>query len=377
MTDPDFLIIGGGIAGIAAAYELASVARVRVLEQEARLGYHASGRSAALWSTAFGNDTVQLLTRASGPFFRNPPSGFAEHPLIRPRGTLFIANEAQIAALEAAFAALIHGGTRAERVDARSARERVPALREEYVAAAIHEADSQDIDTDLLLQAYARGLKARGGEIVRASAVTSLRYEHGVWRAECDAGRHTARVVVNAAGAWADQVAALASAAPLGLVPMRRTAVIFAPAPHTDSGDWPAVGDIGEQFYFKPDAGRLFASPADETPSVPCDAAPEEWDVALTVERVQRATDLTVPRIEHRFAGLRTFAADRSPVIGYDPEMPGFFWLAGQGGYGLQTAPAAARAAAALATRQSWPADLTELRLSPEALSPARLRPGH
>ena len=374
MTDPDFLVIGAGIAGVSVACELARVARVRVLEQESQIGYHATGRSAALYAPAFGNETVRRLTRASGAFFRKPPSGFADYPLIRPRGTLFIASSAQRATLAATLAAFLSHGIRAERVNSRFARERVPALRADYLAEALYETESHDVDVDLLLQGYARGLTSRGGEIVRATAVSSLRFDGGLWHATTDSGEHAAPVVINAAGAWAEQIAAFAGVAPLGLVPLRRTAFTFAPIPHTDVSEWPAVADADEQFYFKPEAGKLLASPADETPSVPCDAAPEEWDVALAVDRVQHATDLTIARVEHRWAGLRTFAADRSPVIGYDTDRPGFFWLAGQGGYGVQTAPAAARAAAALAARQAWPDDLTESQLSPDAISPARLR---
>ncbi|MCB1625330.1 MAG: FAD-binding oxidoreductase [Pseudomonadales bacterium] len=374
MHDADFLVIGGGIAGISVAAELARSGSVRVLEQESHLGSHATGRSAALYAPSFGNDVIRRLTAASGAFFGNPPAGFADHALVRPRGVLHVVSGRQQDLLRSARREWLGAGIEVEQIDPRLARQWVPALRLNYLVAALHEPGALDIDVDHLLQGYLRDLTSRGGSVSRRCQVSSLRCERQQWRVVTTGGEFRARVVINAAGAWADQIAQLAGVARLGLRPLRRTAVIFAPSPHEHVTAWPAVTDLAGTFYFKPEAGKLLASCADETLSEPCDAAADEWDVAVTVERVQQATDLTISRIEHRWAGLRTFTIDRSPVIGFDPEQPSFFWFAGQGGYGIQAAPAMARAAAALALRVAWPEDLAELRLHPAEI--ARDRPG-
>lgn len=374
MTEVDFLIVGGGIAGVSSAYELAAFGRVRVLERESHLGYHSTGRSAALYTESYGNAVVRRLTRASGPFFRAPPPGFAEFPILQQRGTLLIAREDQLETLRSEYEELRTTGVAVNFVDGPAAVGLVPALRPEYVRGAIYESAAQDVDVELLLRGYVRGLKARGGEIVQAAGVNRLEYRAGLWHVFTEQGEHTAPIVVNASGAWADEVAALAGVPQLGLVPKRRTALTVAPIPHEDVRHWPAVIDIDEEFYFKPEGGNVLFSPADETPSAPCDAMPDEWDVAVAIDRVQRATDFAVPRIIRQWAGLRTFVADRALVIGYEPQASGFFWLAAQGGYGIQTSAAAARATAALVTRQAWPADLAALGLQPEHLAPERLK---
>lgn len=374
MIPLDFLVIGGGIAGISAASELARHGRVRVLERETHLGYHSTGRSAAHFQESYGNAVVRALTSATGPFLRNPPPGFTDHPILKSRATLLIARPDQLSALRVAREALRAGGLKVQELDGKEARILAPMLRSDYASAALHDPSAADIDVELLLRGYARACKARGGEILQGIAVHSLERRDHVWRVVTDEGEHRAAVVVNAAGAWADITAGLASIAPLGLVPKRRTALNFAPQPHTDVGSLPLVSDVDEEFYFKGDAGNVMASPGDETDCAPCDAQPEEWDIAVTVERIQRATDFTIPRILRQWAGLRTFAADRTPVVGYDGARPGFFWLAGQGGYGMQTSDAMARAAAALAAHRPWPADLEALGLQPAALDPSRLR---
>jgi D-arginine dehydrogenase len=374
MATIDFLVIGGGIAGISAAAELARYARVRVLEREPHLGYHSTGRSAAHYQESYGNAVVRGLTIATGPFLRNPPPGFTDHPILTPRGTLLIARPNQLAALRTALAELRADSLPVRELDGNEARNLAPVLRREYVDAALYDPGAADIDVELLLRGYARACKARGGEILQGVTVQALERIDGGWRVATDRGEHQAAVIVNAAGAWADLTAELASIAPLGLTPKRRTALTFAPHPHIDVGSLPLVIDVDEQFYFKADAGNVMASPADETDSAPCDAQPEEWDVAVTVERIQVATDFSIQRILRQWAGLRTFATDRTPVVGYDDSRPGFFWLAGQGGYGMQTSDALARAAAALAAQRPWPSDLEELGLEPAALAPSRLR---
>ena len=374
MATVDFLVIGGGIAGVSLGSELARFGAVRVLERESQLGYHATGRSAAHYQETYGNAVVRRLTRATGPFLRTPPPGFTEYPLLQPRATLLISRADQAASLHAKLRALRDDGLPVHVLDDRETRQLAPMLRIGYAHAALHDPDAADIDVDLLLRGYARACKARGGHIMPGVAVLGLERQRDVWRVSTDQGEFWSRVIVNAAGAWADRTDALASVPPLNLIPKRRTALTFAPDPHVDVRSLPLVIDVDEEFYFKSDADNVLASPADETDSAPCDAMPEEWDVAVTVDRIQRATDLAIPRILRRWAGLRTFAVDRSPVTGYDRSVPGFFWFAGQGGYGMQTSDALARAGAALAAERPWPQDLADLDLHPECLDPARLR---
>ncbi len=341
----DILVIGAGIAGASAAYELAAERRVIVLEQEAQAGFHSTGRSAALFSETYGNATVRALSRESRPFLTAPPDGFGETPLLTPRGAMFVAGEAERPHLDALAADAEPGALVPLSGD--EVRSRVPVLRPEASAAGLYEAGAMDIDVATLHQGYLAGLRRRGGRLVTDAGVTALRREAGVWTAATRAGDFAAPIVVNAAGAWADTVAALAGLAPLGLAPKRRTVALI-PGPDTDFAAWPLVIEAGERFYFKPDAGRLLISPADETDTPPTDAQPEDLDVAIAVDRIERATTLSIRRITHRWAGLRTFAPDRTPVCGFDPAAEGFFWLAGQGGYGIQTAAALAKRTARL-----------------------------
>lgn len=261
---------------------------------------------------------------------------------------------------------------RVSRLDGAAARARVPVLRADYVAEAAFDPDAMDIDVHALHGGYLRGLKARGGQVVVDARVGALARENGGWRIASKAGEFRGRVIVDAAGAWADEVAALAGAKPVGLVPKRRTAILFQPPGGVDVRGWPSVIDIDEHFYFRPDAGRLMASPADETPMPPCDVQPEEIDIAILIDRLEKAAELPVKRVEHRWAGLRTFAKDKTPVVGYDPKVEDFFWLAGQGGFGIQTAPGISRLVAALARRQPVPPNLANLGVAETDLSPAR-----
>jgi D-arginine dehydrogenase len=313
---------------------------------------------------------VRALSRASRDFLYGPPAGFSAGSAVRPRGALHIAGPDQLAALEA-FAALPDVAPSVRRLDALACRKACPILREGYVAAGVLETGSADIDVDALHQGWLRQLRAEGGRLVVDAEVLSLKPTSGGWRVETPGLTLEAGVVINAAGAWADQVAGLAGAARVGLQPMRRTALIV-DAPD-DPKSWPMVIDIDEQFYFRPDAGALLLSPGDETPSDPCDAQPEELDIAIAVDRVQAATTLEVRRVRRSWAGLRSFVADRTPVVGFAPDAPGFFWLAGQGGYGIQTAPAMGRLAAALARGEPVPADLAAHGVDARDLSPARL----
>jgi D-arginine dehydrogenase len=367
----DVAIIGSGIAGAGAAYELADGARVLLLEREDVHGYHTTGRSAALYIETYGNAVIRGLTRASRGFFEAPPAGFCDYPLLTPRGCLNIARADQLDALAAATA---EAGGAAVPLGRDAVLNLVPALRPDYVSAGLLEPSAMDADVAGLHQGFLKGARARGAEIRTGQEVVAIARQTSGLRVTCASGEtFEAAVVVNAAGAWADRIAALAGAGTVGLQPMRRTALIVDAPPGVESRAWPAVIDVDEQFYFKPDAGRILASPADETPSEPCDAWAEEMDVAVCVERMQAAADIPVRRIVRSWAGLRSFVADRSPVIGFDAGVPGFFWLAGQGGYGVQTAPAAARAAAALAGGLALPADIVSYGVTEADLSPARL----
>jgi D-arginine dehydrogenase len=372
VTAFDFLIIGSGVAGAGAAYELADGARVVLLEREDVHGHHTTGRSAALYSEAYGNAVIRGLTRASRPFFETPPDGFADYPLLTPRGCLYVARPDQAGALEALRTAEPQALAPLNR-DAVLAL--VPALRPDYVGSGLLEAGAMDADVAGLHQGFLRGAKRRGAEIRTGCEVVSVAAGPDGLSVTCATGEaFQARVVLNAAGAWADRIGRLAGAPPIGLQPLRRTAVIVEAPPGVDVRHWPMVIDADEAFYFKPDAGRLLASPADESPSEPCDAWADELDVAICIERIQAAADIPVRRVVRSWAGLRSFVADRSPVIGFDAQVPGFFWRAGQGGYGVQTAPAAARAAAALALGGPLPADIAAQGVTEDSLSPGRLR---
>ena len=370
----DVLIIGAGIAGASAAYELAHSGRVIVLERESQPGYHTTGRSAAVYTQNYGNREIRALTLASGSFFDTPPDGFVEHPILSPRGALFVARKDQLTTLEDSFReghALVPS---IRRVDADEAVEISGSLDRNYVAAAIFEPDARDIDVHALHGGYLKGLRRRGGLVVTDAEVIALLSEDGVWVVKTRAGDYSAPIVVNAAGAWCDTIAELAGVRPIGLVPKRRTVFTFDPSQELDISAWPLTIDVDETFYFKPDAGKILASPADETPSPPCDAQPEEMDVALAIERIHAATTLDVRLITHKWAGLRSFVSDKTPVVGMDNEAKGFFWLAGQGGYGIQTSPAMGRAAAALINTGALPNDLVEAGVNPTMLAPNRLR---
>jgi D-arginine dehydrogenase len=369
----DVVVIGAGIAGASIAAELAASFRVLLLESERQPGYHTTGRSAALFTETYGGVVKRALSHASKPFLQRPPEGFTTVPLLTPRGTLLAATASQLTKLREVAddcAALV--GNLAW-LGADEVRARVPAFGEGQIAAGLLEPDAMDIDVHALHHGYLRLLVARGGRLVTRAEVRSLQLTAGAWQVSTSAGEFRAERVVNAAGAWADEVGRLAGARPIGLVPKRRTAITFDPPPGSAIAGWPAVIDIDEQWYFKPDAGRLMASPADETPSPPCDAQPEEYDIAVLVDRLTRATTLQVPRIVSRWAGLRSFVADKLLVAGFDTQVPGFFWLAGQGGHGIQTAPAVSRLAAALFDGAPVPADLAELGIDASTLAPGRL----
>ncbi len=368
----DVIVIGAGIAGASVACELAAAHRVLLLERESQPGYHTTGRSAALFTETYGNAVMRALTRASKTFLQQPPPGFSTTPLLTPRGTLLVARQSQREKLQqvADECAALVGNLAWWSGD--EVRARVPCFSTGQVVAGLLEPDAMDIDVHALHQGFLRGLRARGDTLVCNAEVLALQPDGGRWRVSTKAGEFSAATLVNAAGAWADEIGRLAGARPLGLVPKRRTAITFDPPSGMSIEHWPAVIDVDERWYFKPDAGRILASPADETPSPPCDAQPDEFDVAVLVDRLGQVTTLQVPRIHARWAGLRSFVADKTIVAGFDAEVAGFFWLAGQGGYGIQTAPAVARAAAALVSGAPIPADIADLGVDAAALSPGR-----
>jgi len=372
IEDVDALVIGGGIAGASVAAELAADlsphARVVLLEREAQPGLHATGRSAALFTTTYGPPVIRALSRASRGVFAAAHPGL-DHPLTRPRGVLFVATAAQAAAA-AAVAAEMPDALRP--LDAAAARAAVPLLRPGVIASALHEAGAADIEVESLHRLCLRRLSAAGGRVETRAEVTAIARDGAAWRVEAAGRTLRAPLLVNAAGAWADEVARRAGVRPVGLVPKRRTALLVALPDGVDAAAWPLVVDVEERFYFKPDAGRLLLSPADATPSPPCDARPEEIDIAICIDRVQAVLDLPVRRVLHSWAGLRSFVADGSPVAGFAPDAPGFFWLAGQGGYGIQSAPALARTAAALALGRPVPPDIAAEGVTAAALAPDR-----
>jgi D-arginine dehydrogenase len=368
----DIIVIGGGIAGFGLAAFLDGNVRALLLEKEAFAGVHATGRSAALFSETYGSEPIRALSRASKAFLARPPEAFQLEPPLRPRGCIYIATRDQQERLLASAATPLMRAA-AEVITASQAQARCPMLRPGHVATALWEPGAQDIDVNALLQAFIRKFRAAGGSVQMGADVTAIAHGADGWRVRANGIDYTAPIVVNASGAWADQVAALAGLAPIGLRPLQRTAVLVDPPAGSEIGGWPCVIDIDEGFYFKPDAGKLLLSPADEQPMDPYDAQPGELDVAIAVDRVEQATTLQVRRVHHRWAGLRSFVADRLPVVGFDPRAPGFFWLAGQGGYGVQTAPALSRMAAALVTGRDVPNDIRQAGVEAGMLSPARL----
>jgi D-arginine dehydrogenase len=375
-NEADILIVGGGIAGAGAACETAAFASVIVLEREPHCGYHSTGRSAASFTENYGGAVVRRLAIASRDFLQNPPAGFCDHPLLSPSGMFTIARQDQLEMLEQQLAVARVLVPSIERIDAAAAIARVPILRQDYVAGVFVEPHSMELDVHGLHQGYLKSARARGARVAVNAGVEAIERTGGCWTVKTAAGIFRAPILVNAAGAWADTIAQYAGVPALGLVPKRRTA-FQVPAPQgMDIRAWPMVNDVAEQFYFKPDAGQLLVSPADATPSLPVDAYPDDLDVAAGVERLERATTLNVQRVSRTWAGLRTFARDGAPVAGFDGSVDGFFWLAGQGGYGIKTSPALSRACASLIRDRRWPEELTRAGISASALSPQRLRGG-
>ncbi|GGE97306.1 FAD-binding oxidoreductase [Stappia taiwanensis] len=363
-TTADILVIGGGIAGIGVAARLSGSASVVVLESEDVIGRHATGRSAAIFIKNYGNATLRALNAASEPLLATG-GDLSDTPFLTPRGELVVATAGEEGDLES----YLDGSDGLERLTPAEAVAMFPILNPEYVVAAALERAAQDIDVDRLLQAYARMARHNGARVVASAPAMNITRTGGVWQVEAGGETYAAPILVNAAGAWADTVAERAGVRPAGLVPLRRSAAIL-PAPEgCDVTGWPALVSASETWYAKPEAGKLMVSPADEDPVEPHDAWPEDMVLAEGLHRYEQAMTVPVTRVERSWAGLRTFTADRTPVVGFDPEADGFFWLAGQGGYGIQTSPVLSELAAALCLSQT--PDLPASLLA--ALSPARL----
>ncbi len=373
MDRPDFAVIGGGIAGASAAYELAAHGSVVLLEAESVCGHHTTGRSAAIFTEAYERGVVRLMAMGSRSFFEEPPAGFSDVPLITPIPIMLVGREDQRARVDAEVAAAHRLVQSVVRLSGPEAVGRCPLLRTGYVDCALYEPDAYALDVDALHQGFLRGLRRRGGAILTERRVSELRPTTGGWVIRAGDEEWGAGAVVAAAGAWADGIARLAGAAALGLVPHRRTAFTFAAPDGLDLSGMPMVIDVDEDFYFKPEGPQILGSLAEETPMQPHDVKHEEVDVALAIERIEAATTLRIRHVRRAWAGLRTFAPDRLPVVGEDPAVPGFFWLAGQGGSGIMTAPSMARLLAGLVTGTGIPADLADLGVREEALSPRRL----
>ena len=343
----DIAVIGAGMAGASLAAEIAPHAKVLLIEGEGRPGYHSTGRSAAFWSETYGGALVQPLTAASGPMLADPPAEFHDLPFLSPRGSVLIARAEDKGALDTSYRSLSDAGIVLDWLERPALEALIPGLRMDWKAG-ILEPGCRDIDVAALHGAYLKAARRGGADLWTDARVGALERRPGGWRLETEKGPVTARLIVNAAGAWADEIAAMARVPVVGLQPYRRTIVQLRVDPPVPPG-LPLVLDAGERFYFKPQTGgRLWLSPHDETACAPCDVWPEDREVAEAIDRLEQVVDWRVERVEHSWAGLRSFAPDRLPVYGFARGTSDFFWFAGQGGFGIQTAPAAAKLAAAM-----------------------------
>jgi D-arginine dehydrogenase len=369
----DFLIIGGGITGAAAACELAKHGTVVLAERETQLAYHTTGRSAAISMESYGNSAIRALTVWSTPILKNDNFEFSDHPVWAPRGALILADTNTEAKLDQRIGHVQALVPSARKVDQYEILSLAPYLRNDRWTAGIYEPNAFDLDVHAIHSSYVRGLTSRNGRILRRKELLKANYANGGWTAHFQDGTVLrCQCLVNAAGAWADDVAGRSGVATCGVLPLRRTVVLVDPGaqiPHS-----PYVGTVDEQIFIKPDTTGMMISPCDEALSEPCDTAPEEIDIAIAIDRFLEGTAFTHTRIVAKWAGLRTFLPDRTPVIGADPTNPNFVWFAAVGGYGIQTAPAMARLCAAAALHEDFPADICGNAFTASDLSPDRCR---
>jgi len=377
MTDVRFAIIGAGIAGTSLAYRLAealgSADDIVLLEREDQPGYHSTGRSAAIYTETYGPPVIRALTAGSRALFDNPPDGFATHPLLHPLGVLLIGREEAQAQAEKIYEECRVLTPNVQLFEPAEISKLVSVLRPEWTTIGVYEPDAMSMDVAAIHQGYLRGFRAMGGNIITDADVFEIVQANGRWALITRAGVVQCDVVINASGAWADEIAIKSGLAALGLTPKRRTALVFQGPDNVDTSGWPLVNDVEETFYFKPDAGRILASPEEATPMPPCDVQPDEYDIAVTVDRIQQATTMQITQIENKWAGLRSFFDDGVPTLGFDERTDGFFWLAGQGGYGITTSDAMARLATSQLLGRDMPTDLIDLGVDPLDLMPSRL----
>jgi D-arginine dehydrogenase len=369
----DVAIIGGGIAGLSLAYFLSPHRSVVVLERETALGYHSTGRSAAEFVLRYNASEICQLATIAKDFFDGPPEGFSDIPLLKQRGGVMIASAEKASRLEEVFLTELAFTPGLEPLDEEEILARVPILKPGYAAAAFYDPNFWDIEVESLLQGYVKGTRRNGAEIRERHTVLSASHDGQAWAIETSTGLVRAKTVVNAAGGWADPTAEIFGVKPLGIIPHRRTAITVDLPEGIDISAMPEINEIDEDFYMKPDAGRLLACPADATPCEPGDVQPEELDVAWAAHYVEEATTIPVRRVAKSWAGMRSFSSDRLPVIGAAPDQPDFFWVAGQGGYGILTSPALGALAASLLTGQPRPEGFDAQALDPSKFNPVRL----
>ena len=369
----EFLIIGGGIAAASTAYWLSRYGQVLLLEQESQPGYHSTGRSAALFMESYGTPQVRALTMASRAFLQAPPDGFSDYPLLTPRGAMMVAEHGQDDMLRSHWDVMRQVTQKGRLLNSQEACDYFPVLRAEKILGGIYEPDASDMDVHSIHQGYLRGAKKNGAQLICDAQVTQIKRSSQVWHVQAGGHTYEARVLINAAGAWADAVAEMAGVNPIGLVPKRRSALIFEPPIGLNCAEWPMTIGIDESWYIKPDAGKLLGSPANADPVAPHDVQPEELDIAMAIDRIQTMTTLEIRRPLRTWAGLRSFVADGDLVAGFDPQVENFFWVAAQGGYGIQTSAAMGECCAALARHQELPSHATSYGLTQSMLSPHRL----
>jgi D-arginine dehydrogenase len=370
MKTYDIIVVGAGIAGASVAAYLAAGKRVAVLEMEDRPGVHSTGRSAASFEPNYGPAPMLAFTRASESFFLEPPKGFADAALLSPRESLFLVADGQDEAAER----LIAKASGLGEISERAAREIFPVLREGYATRVFLDPNTGDLDVDLIHRGFLKMLRERGGEVLTGHEVKGLLHRQGQWQLATAQGIFSAPVVVNAAGAWGDTVARLGGVNAVGLQPKRRSIGLIPMPEDSAVMDWPLVTDVGETWYCKPQSGKLIVSSADATPVDPHDAYADDMAIALGIERMMEATTLSVERLEHKWGGLRSFVRDGNPVVGFAEDQDGFFWLVGQGGYGIQSSPALAETAAAMILDKPLPVSVLGHGLDLNDISPRRMQ---
>jgi D-arginine dehydrogenase len=373
MESCDFLVIGAGIAGASTAYFLAPYGQVVLLERESQPGYHSTGRSAALFSETYGGEQVRILSRASRPFFEQPPAGFTDAPILTPRGALMVGTPDDAQRVDQELVAMQRLAPDVRRLESSEAIAAVPVLRPDTTGPSILEPGACDIDVNSLHQGFLRGARAHGARLICDSGVDRIEHVNDRWQVTAGARQWSAPILINAAGAWADEVAKMAGVRPIGLQPKRRSAFTFAPPEGMATRHWPMVIALDESWYFKPDAGALLGSPANADPVAPHDVQAEELDIATAIHFIEAATTLSIRRPTRVWAGLRSFVSDGGLVGGPAPDSPSFCWVAAQGGYGIQTCAAMGEACAALARGVAVPAHLSQWGVTAPMLSAARL----